>query len=96
MPKYLIERTIPGAGQMSADALADISAKSNEVLRALGPSVQWVQSYVTDDSIVCVYNADSEELIREHGRCGGFPVDGVRLVRSIIDPTSAERSAAHA
>lgn len=96
MPKYLIERTIPGAGQMTAAALADISGKSNEVLRALGPGVQWVHSYVTDDRIVCVYNADSADLVREHGRCGGFPVDAISEVRAVIDPTTAERAEAPA
>lgn len=75
MPKYLIERTVPGVGQMDADALAQIAQQSNGVLRDLGPDVQWVHSYVTDDKIVCVYNARSEDIIREHGRCGGFPVD---------------------
>jgi len=90
MPKFIIERTVPGAGQMDAAALAAISGKSNEVLRTLGPDVQWVHSYVTDDKIVCVYNAASTDVIREHGRCGGFPVDDVLQVRAIIDPTTAE------
>ena len=77
MPKYVIERTVPGAGQMDAAALGAIAAKSNEVLRDLGPDIQWVHSYVSDDKIICVYYAANEELIREHGRCGGFPVDTV-------------------
>ena len=77
MPKYVIERTVPGAGQMDAAALAAIAAKSNEVLRDLGPDIQWVHSYVTDDKITCVYLAANESIIREHGRCGGFPVDAV-------------------
>jgi len=89
MAKYLIERTVPGAGQMDAAALAAIAAESNRVLRDLGPDIQWVHSYVTDDKITCVYKAASEEIIREHGRCGGFPVDAVHEVRSIIDPTTA-------
>ena len=90
MPKYLIERTVPGAGQMDAAALAAIASKSNEVLRDLGPDVQWVHSYVTNDKITCVYVAVNEEIIREHGRCGGFPVDTVEEVRAIIDPATAE------
>jgi hypothetical protein len=90
MPKYLIERTVPGAGQMDAPALAAIAIQSNKVIRDLGPDVQWVQSYMSDDRITCVYLADSEEIIREHGRCGGFPVDTVHEVRHIIDPTTAE------
>ncbi|MEA2827790.1 MAG: hypothetical protein QOG43_2229 [Actinomycetota bacterium] len=91
MPKYLIERTVPGAGQMDDDALAAISATSNGVLRDLGPDVQWVHSYVTDDKITCVYVAANEDIVREHGRCGGFPVDAVHEVRAIIDPVTAER-----
>jgi hypothetical protein len=90
MPKYVIERTVPGAGQMDPAALAAIAAKSNAVLRDLGPDVQWVHSYVSDDKIVCVYNAANEDVIREHGRCGGFPVDAVLEVRATIDPTTAE------
>ncbi len=90
MPKYVIERTVPGAGQMDAAALAAIAAKSNEVLRDLGPDIQWIHSYVSDDTITCVYFAANPELIREHGRCGGFPVDNVREVRATIDPSTAE------
>lgn len=90
MPKFVIERTVPGAGQMDAAALAAIAAKSNEVLRALGPDVQWQHSYVTDDKITCVYIAADEALIREHGDCGGFPVDNVLEVRAVIDPATAE------
>ena len=90
MHKYLIERTVPGAGQMDAAALAAISGKSNAVLRDLGPDVQWVHSYVTDDKITCVYVAANEEIIREHGRCGGFPIDSVQLVSAVIDPTTAD------
>jgi len=91
MPKYIIERTVPGAGQMGAAALAAIARKSNEVLRALGPDIQWAHSYVSDDKITCVYLAANEDIIREHGRCGGFPVDAVYEVRAIIDPATAER-----
>jgi hypothetical protein len=90
MPKYLIERTVAGAGQMDSAALAAIASQSNKVLRDLGPDIQWMESYVTDDKITCVYVATSEEIVREHGRCGGFPVDAVQAVRSIIDPTTAE------
>src|SRR4051812_187872 len=82
MPNYVIERTVPGAGQMDEGALADIADKSNMVLRDLGPDVQWVQSYVVDDKIFCLYRAASPEIIREHGRCGGFPVDAVHEVRA--------------
>jgi uncharacterized protein DUF4242 len=90
MPKYLIERTVPGAGQMDRAALAAIAAKSNEVLRDLGPDVQWLHSYVSDDKITCVYVAANEEIIKEHGRCGGFPVDAVHQITGVIDPVTAE------
>ena len=90
MPKYVIEREIPGAGKLSAAELAAISQKSCSVLRELGPQIQWLQSYVTDDKIYCVYIAPSAELIREHARQGGFPANRVSEVRSIIDPTTAE------
>jgi hypothetical protein len=90
MPKYLIERTVAGAGQMDVAALAAIASQSNKALRDIGPGIQWMESYVTDDKITCVYVATSEEIVREHGRCGGFPVDAVHVVRSVIDPTTAE------
>lgn len=90
MPKYLIERTVSGVGQMDTAALAAIASKSNGVLRDIGSDIQWVQSYVTDDKITCVYVAASEDLVREHGRCGGFPIDSILTVRRIIDPTTAE------
>ena len=90
MHRYLIERTVPGVGQMDPAGLAAIANESNTVLRDLGPDVQWVQSFVTDDKITCVYLAASEAIVREHGRCGGFPVDAVHEVRSIIDPTTAD------
>jgi Protein of unknown function (DUF4242) len=90
MRKYLIERTVAGAGQMDSAALAAIARQSNTVLRDLGPDIQWVESYVTNDKITCVYVAASEEIVREHGRCGGFPVDAVHTVSSVIDPTTAE------
>ena len=90
MPKYVIERKLPGAGKLSAQQLKAISQKSNEVLRTLGPGIQWVQSYVTDDTIYCVYVAPSEELIRQHAKAGGFPADRITPVRTMIDPTTAE------
>ena len=90
MPKYVIERTVPGAGQMDAAALGAISAKSNEVLRDLGPDIQWIHSYVNDDKITCVYFATGEDIIREHARCGGFPIDTIRELRATIDPATAE------
>jgi len=93
MPKYLIERTVPGAGQMDAAALAAIAAKSNDVLRELGPDIQWIHSYVNDDKITCLYYAANEDLIREHGRCGGFPVDTIQQVQATIDPATAELTA---
>jgi hypothetical protein len=94
MPKFLIEREIPGAGQLTPDDLSAISRKSCTVLQQLGPDVQWVQSYVTGDRITCVYIAPSAELVREHARLGGFPADRVAEVRAVIDPTTAEASVA--
>ena len=90
MPRYLIERDLPGAGQLNADQLRGISTKSCEVLRELGSEIQWVQSYVTDDKIYCVYIAASERLIREHAKRGAFPCNRVSEVRAGIDPTTAE------
>ena len=90
MPKFVIERGLPGIGQASSAELQAISEKSCGVLRELGPDVQWVHSYVTDDKIYCVYNAASEELVREHARQGGFPADSVARVTTMIDPTTAE------
>ena len=90
MPKYVIERTIPNAGKMSARGLRDASAKSCRVLHDLGPQIQWVQSYVTDDKLFCLYIAPSPEMIREHAVRGGFPADVIREVKNIIDPTTAE------
>ena len=90
MPKFLIERNIPGAGQLSAEQLQGVSQKSCSVLQGLGPEIQWVQSYVTDDKITCVYIAPSADLIYEHARQGGFPADAVLEVRTIIDPTTSE------
>jgi len=88
MPKFVIEREIPGAGKLSPAELQAISQRSCSVLGELGPRIQWLQSYVTDDKIFCVYVADSPETVREHARLGGFPVDAVHLVGAIIDPSS--------
>lgn len=90
MPKFLIERNIPGAGQLSPEQLQGVSQKSCSVLRELGPQIQWVQSYVTDDKITCVYIAPNAEMVREHARRGGFPADAVLEIRTIIDPTTSE------
>ena len=90
MPKFVIERTIPGAGKLSASELHTISAKSNQVLADMAPRVQWQQSYVTDDKIYCVYIADDEAAVREHANGGGFPADSVSLVSAVIDPTTGE------
>ena len=91
MPKYVIEREIQGAGRLSAEELKAISQKSCGVLQKLGPQIQWVHSYVTDDKVYCVYNAPNEEMVREHATQGGFPADRISQVRSIIDPTTAEQ-----
>jgi cell division inhibitor SulA len=90
MPKFVIERDFPGAGKLSAAELQGVSQKSCAVLQNLGPQIQWVQSYVTDDKIYCVYIAPSEEMIREHARQGGFPANKISQVRAVIDPTSAD------
>ena len=92
MPKYIIEREIPNAGALSSAELKAIAQRSCDVLRQLGPSIQWVQSYVTEDKITCVYIAPNVELIREHARMGGFPADRVLEIVTIIDPTTAESS----
>ena len=92
MPKFLIERDIPGAGQLSAADLQAISQKSCGVLRRLGSQIQWVQSYVTGDKVYCVYIAPDEAMVREHARQGGFPANRVSEITSIIDPTTAEAS----
>lgn len=90
MPKFVIERELTGAGDLSPDQLQGVAAKSCEVLRSMGPSIQWVQSFVTDDKIYCVYIAESEEDIRRHAERGGFPANAINRVRRIIDPTTAE------
>ena len=90
MPKYVIERTLPGAGKLTPAELRGVAQKSNSVLRELGPDVQWVHSYVVDDKIYCVYVAANPQIVAEHARCGGFPADSISEVRTIIDPTTAE------
>ncbi|MFN7972978.1 MAG: DUF4242 domain-containing protein [Acidobacteriota bacterium] len=90
MPKYVIERNVPGAGKLSAADLKGISQKSCGVLRSLGSAIQWQHSYVTDDKIYCVYIAPNEEMVREHAKQGGFPADSISAVRQVIDPTTAE------
>ncbi|MEN8261518.1 MAG: DUF4242 domain-containing protein [Pseudomonadota bacterium] len=90
MPKYVIERDIPGAGNLSPDELKSISQTSCGVLRSMGPQIQWVQSYVTDDKVYCVYIAPDEASIRKHAEQGGFPADRISQVKTMIDPTTAE------
>jgi len=90
MPRYVIEREIPGAGDLSQEELHSISQKSCAVLRDLGPQVQWVQSYVTHDKIYCIYIAPDEASVRKHAELGGFPANSVAQVSSVIDPTTAE------
>ncbi len=90
MPKFVIEREIPGAGDLSAEELQGISAKSCGVLNELGPQVQWLQSYVTDDKVYCIYIAPDQELVVKHAEMGGFPANSVSAVKTIIDPTTAE------
>ena len=91
MPKYVIEREIPGAGKLSAADLQAISAKSCGVLRGMGPQIQWLQSYVTGDKVYCIYIAPDEASVREHAKQGGFPANRVSEVTTIIDPTTAEK-----
>jgi hypothetical protein len=90
MPKYVIERELPGAGKLSPDELRAISQTSCNVLNAMGPTIVWQQSYVTDDKIYCVYIAASEEQVREHAQRGGFPANSVAKVSAVIDPATAE------
>ena len=91
MPKYLIEREIPDADKLSPQELQAISQKSCTILRSLGPQIQWVQSYITGDKVYCVYIAPNEELIREHAQQGGFPANRISEIKSVIDPTTAEK-----
>lgn len=90
MPKYVIERELPGAGKLSPEELKGISQKSCGVLSKMGPQIQWVHSYVTGDKIYCVYVAPNEKMVREHAEQGGFPANRVSAVTSVIDPTTAE------
>ena len=94
MPKYVIEREIPGAGKLTPDQLQGISQTSCGVLKKLGPEIQWVQSFVTGDKIYCVYIAPNEEMVREHAKQGGFPANKVSEVKMVIDPTTAETRSA--
>ncbi len=90
MPKYVIEREIPGAGNLGPEELKGIAQTACGVLREMGPEINWVQSYVTDDKVYCIYIAPNEEAIREHAQRGGFPADRISQVRATVDPTSAE------
>ncbi len=96
MPKYVIEREIPGAGKLTPQELQGVSQKSCNVLRGMGPQIQWLESYVTDDKVYCVYIAPNEEAVREHARQGGFPANRISEVRSIMDPTTGETKKASA
>ncbi|HYX42808.1 MAG TPA: DUF4242 domain-containing protein [Pyrinomonadaceae bacterium] len=91
MPKFLIEREIPDADKLSTQELQAISQKSCSILQQMGPQIQWVQSYVTGDKVYCVYIAPNEELIREHAQQGGFPANRISEIKSVIDPTTAEK-----
>ncbi len=90
MPRFVIERGLPGAGKLSAQELKGISQKSCSVLRELGPEINWIESFVTDDRIYCVYVAPDEQMVREHATRGGFPADSVAQVRAVISPTTAD------
>jgi len=90
MHTYVIERTIPGAGKLSKKELHDISVKSNGVLKAMGPDIKWVDSFVTDDKVYCIYKAKNEELVREHAKRGGFPADKVSEVKTMISPATGK------
>lgn len=90
MPKFMIEREIPGIGEFSDSEIREIAKKSREVLEAMGPAIQWLQSYVAGDKMYCVYLAPDEQTVREHARRGGFPANRVSAVRRLMDPTTAE------
>jgi hypothetical protein len=90
MPKYVIERDLPGAGQLSEEELRGIAQRSNRVIAELGPDIRWLSSYVTDDKIYCVYVAPDEEILVEHANCGDFPIGRVSRVAGMIDPSTAE------
>ena len=90
MPRYVIERELPGAGKLSTEELHGISQKSCGVIRELGPSIQWVESYVTEDKIYCVYNAPNKEILKEHAEKGGFPANRIEEIKNMISPVTAE------
>lgn len=90
MPKFVIERNLPGAGALSEADLHDISQKSNKVISDLGPDIRWLESFVTDEKIYCVYVAPDEDILFEHARCGGFPADKVSRVSTVIDPSTGD------
>jgi len=90
MPKFMIERDLPGAGDLTAEQLQSISEKSNQVISTLGPEIRWLQSYVTDDKLYCVYVAPDADIILENARCGGFPADKITRVTTVIDPSTGE------
>jgi hypothetical protein len=90
VPKYVIERGLPGAGALSNEELQAISKKSNKVIGELGPEIRWLTSYVTDDKIYCVYVAPDEDILQEHARCGGFPADRISVVSAVIDPSTGD------
>jgi hypothetical protein len=90
MPKFLIERELPGAGNLSKDELHAISQKSCGVLQQMGPNIQWIESYVTGDKIYCVYIAPNAEMVQEHARQGGFPANKISEIKNVIDPTTAD------
>ena len=90
MPKFVIEREFPGAGNLTTDDLRGVSLKSNEVIEKMSPNIQWIQSYITNDKIYCVYNAKTEDLVRDHAQQAGFPADVVSQVSTVIDPITSE------
>jgi hypothetical protein len=90
MPKYIIEREIEGAGTLTSDELAGISKKSCSILNSMGPTIQWVQSYVTDNKVYCVYIAPNEEMVRDHAKQGEFPANKISEIKTLIDPTTGE------
>jgi Nickel responsive protein SCO4226-like len=91
MKKFIVERKLPGAGNMSVEELQTISRTSMAVITVLGKPYKWVESFVTDDTIYCIHEAENEDAIREHGKCGGFPVNKIEEIRAVIDPTTAEK-----
>jgi hypothetical protein len=91
MPKFVVERTMPGAGTLTAEELAEAAQLSCEAIRVVGPQIQWIESFVTDDKVYCIYIAPNEETIRQHAELGGFPADSILQVRRMIDPSTAER-----